>query len=83
MCGKGLRKCAGLSKGAYPLLPSSRSKELGQRGGGRTMRRAGALLQVPLPLGHPRHCLSKLEEGSVFSAKTPGAQNRRNLTARS
>lgn len=38
VCGKGLRKCAGLSKGACPLLPSSRSKELGQRGGGRVMR---------------------------------------------
>lgn len=81
MCGKGLRKCAGLSRGACPLLPSSRSKELGQRGGGRAMRWAGALLQVPLPPGHSGHCLCQLEEGSLFSPKTPGAQNRRNLTA--
>lgn len=34
--------------GACPSLPSSRSKELGHRGGGREMRRAGELLQCPL-----------------------------------
>lgn len=49
------------------------------------MRWAGALLQVPLPPGHPRHRLHQLEEGSAFLRKDPppSAQNRRNLTARS
>lgn len=64
-----LNKCVGGNRGntwgrgggVCPLVPFSRSKELGHRGGGREMRWAGDLSECPL---HPAtlSCPSQLED---------------------